>query len=241
MFEEMITGESEIPIGGLLTIDELDKFQYVRSEFTTPMFKAKITFEYTSMRFNASCVRLFPDSDHIQLLADPNKKRLLAWACAPHDKDSLRWSILKDGKPQTRYIRARMLCAKVYKMMEWNIKHWYKVMAVYQELNDVKFIVFNLEECEMYVLDESQAPTRNTRIKRKRIFPVDWENSFGTPYAEHKSTYETDINTLHLLSNTQEEDSLHKGEITPRVPTSSEIITREYYTPDEIEKGGGSK
>jgi len=233
--------ENEKVIGGLLSLEELDNFQYVRAEFTTPFFKPKVTLEYKDMRFSSSCVRLFPESEHIQLLADPIKNRLLAWPCSVHAKDSIKWSRLVTGKPTTRNIRARMLCAKIFKMMNWNMYHRYKVMAVYQEINDVKFVVFNLNECEMYVVDETPSKDGVIRLKRKKMYPVDWENSFGTPYAEHKLTYETDINVMHLLSNTLDSDDNEKSTLEPRVPTSKEIITSQYYIPDELEEGGGNK
>jgi hypothetical protein len=238
MSEEKLTQEGDKVIGGLLSLEELDNFQYVRSEFTTPFFKPKMTIEYKDMRFSASCVRLFPDTEYIQLLADDSKNRLLAWPCNEHSKDSIKWSLMKSGVPTSRNIRTRVLCAKLFKMMSWNIHHRYKVMAVYQEIKDLRLIVFNLEECEMYVIDDSPSPDGIIRLKRKVIYPVDWENSFGTPYAEHKATYDIDIDSYHILSNSKDGDTKENVALEPRLPTSSEIITREYYTPDEVEKGG---
>jgi len=231
----------EIPVGGLLSIEELNNFEYIRSEFTTPVFKAKITLNYDSFALNSACVRLFPENDYVQILADQKKCRLLIKPCNQYDKDSVKWSNIKNGKPQSRSIRARMLCAKVFKMMNWVIDYRYKIMAVYQELDELKFIVFNLEECEMYIPDK---PTtlKNGKVtqKRRKVFPIAWEKSFGTPYAEHIATYETEISAMHLLSNEIEQE-LPESAVVPRVPTESEIITRNYYVPDDLIEEGKSK
>lgn len=230
--------DNAIPVGGLLSREELVLFEYIRSEFTTPVFKPKITLDYDNVAFNAACVRLFPESEYIQILADQSKRRLLIWPCMQFDKDSVKWSNLKNGKPQSRNIRAKMLCAKIFKMMHWVTDYRYKVMAVYQEFDSLRFVVFNLVECEMYVPGEVSAADGSVKKKRKKVFPIDWETSFGIPYSEHSETYHTDISALHILSNTTEDDTIAKPVIIPRIPTASELITREYYVPDELIKSG---
>ncbi|MCL2224093.1 MAG: hypothetical protein FWB96_03885 [Defluviitaleaceae bacterium] len=86
-------------------------------------------------------------------------------------------------------------------MMKWDINTRYKAMAVYQEFPDKKLAVFNLEDAEGYT------PEQRKGSKRKQLFPIDWENSFGSP-------------------------------VVARIPTPGEIITREYYVPDEIVEQG---
>jgi hypothetical protein len=120
-------------------------------------------------------------------------------------------------------------------MMNWNIDNRYKIMAVYQEIEQQRLIVFNLVESEMYVPEEKENEDGTLSIKRKKVYPIDWENTFGSPYAEHKETYAVDLDRLYFLSNNSESE---KPSIDARVPTASEIITRQYYVPDEIKKGG---
>ena len=134
-----------------------------------------------------------------------------------------------------------MLCAKIFKIMTWNIDYRYKIMAVYQEIEDLKFCVFNLSECEMYVPDEMDTGDGSKKKKRRKVFPIDWESSFGTPFAEFESTFDTDINSLHLLSDSTLDDLTEKPKIIPRIPTSREKITSPYYTPDDITGKGKKK
>jgi hypothetical protein len=91
--------ENTIPVGGLQSREELNDFEYIRSEFTTPVYKPKITLDYDNLTFNAACVRLLPESEYVQMLADQKKKRLLVWSCKQHDKDSVKWSIIKTQIP----------------------------------------------------------------------------------------------------------------------------------------------
>jgi len=225
----------------LLSVEELNDFQILRPEFTSSVFKPKITFNYDTAIFNAACVRLFPESEYVQILVDPGRKRLLTMSCKQHDKASIRWSIIKNGKPNSRIIRGRILGAKIYRMMSWDIQCRYKIMAVYQELGGKRFTLFNLFECEMYVPEERSTDDGTGKKKRKKVFPIDWEKSFGTPYAEFSSTYDADIKSMHLVSNNTPDEMDEKDAIRPRVPKSSEIITSTYYTPDEIVKKGKKK
>lgn len=229
------------PVGGLLSRDELRSFEYIRSEFTTPVFKPKITLDYNNFTLNAACVRLFPESEYVQILADPKKRRLLIWPCRQFDKDSVKWSSIKNGKSQSRNIKAKMTCAKIFRMMNWITDYRYKVMAVFQELDELRFVVFNLVECEMYVPGEITAKEGNAKNRRRKVFPEEWERSFGTPYAEHKETYQTDISSMHLLSNSEGDDTNSRIAVIPRIPTASELITRDYYVPDELVKGEGKR
>ena len=230
--------ENIMPEGGLASREELLGFEYIRSEFTTPVFKPKITLDYDNLTFNAACVRLFPESEYVQMLADQRRQRLLVWSCKQFDKASVKWSNIKNGKPGSRNVRAKILCAKIFRMMNWNINFRYKIMAVYQELDELRFTVFNLEECEMYVPQEQTLPDGTVKKKRNKVFPIDWDKTFGTPYAQHSATYEADLSALHLLSNSTLDDLNEKPVIVPRAPTPGEIITRNYYVPDNIvEKG----
>jgi len=229
--------EHNIPEGGLVSLEELDEAEFMRAEFMTAVFKPKVTLNYGDLTFNTSCVKLMGDTAYIHLLVLPKTKRLVIMPCGEYDKDSIKWSIIKDKKPKSRNIRAKIACAKLFQLMNWNIDYRYKILAVYQVINGQRLIVFNLVESEMYVPEETKNEDGSIKTKRKKVYPIDWENSFGTPYSEHKDTYAVDIEHIYFLSNRADEDS-ERQVIDARIPTASEIITRQYYVPDEIKKGG---
>lgn len=237
---EIVESGTEIPEGGLRSLDELQEAEYIRAEFITPVFRPKVTLNYTDLIFNTACVRLMDDTEYVQMLVLPSTKRLVIMPCNEYDKDSVKWSIFKDGKPKSRNVTARIACGKLFQLMDWNINYRYKIMAVYQILQDQRLVVFNLNECEMYVPDDKAKTDGSTRIRRKKVYPIDWEKSFGSPYSEHRETYAVDLDHLYLLSNDIELDA-PKPAVDGRIPTPEELITREYYTPDDIKKGGGDK
>jgi hypothetical protein len=230
--------KDKIPEGGLKSLDELLEAQYVRAEWVSPVFKPKVTLNYGDITFNTSCVKLMEDTEYIHLLALPSTRRLVVEPCKERDKDSIKWSVIKDGKPKSRKVPAKIACAQLFRLMSWNIGYRYKIMAVYQVLEGRRLIVFNLIECEMYVPEESDNDDGTKRARRRKVYPLDWENSFGSPYAEHKDTYAVDLNRLYYLHGDSDSDA---PPIDARVPTASEIITRQYYVPDEIKKGGKKK
>jgi hypothetical protein len=226
--------EYEFPEGGLKSLDELQEAQYIRAEYLNPVFRAKVTLNYTNLVFNASCVKLLADTEYINLLVLPTTRRLVVEPCGEHAKDAARWSETKGAKLKPRYIPAKVACGQLFKLMNWNITYRYKIMAVYQEIEQQRLIVFNLVECEMYIPEETEGASETTRTKRRKVYPIDWKNTFGTPYAEHKDTYTVELDKMYLLTSAKSE----KHQIDARVPTASEIITRQYYVPDEIKKGG---
>ncbi|MDL2287384.1 hypothetical protein LJB90_02320 [Eubacteriales bacterium OttesenSCG-928-G02] len=225
--------ENEIPIGGLLSIEELNGSQVIMPEFTAPTFRPKVTLNYRDLTFNSSCVKLFPDSEYFQLLVDEKKKRMIAIPCGQYDVGVVKWSNIKKGKPQPRNIKAKVACAKIFRLMDWDITYRYKVMAIYQELNGIKLVVFNFADCTMLIPEEVIGKDGNVRTKRHTVYPLEWEKLFGPTYGEHRKQYEVDIQTYHLLSGQMTEE---QPPVVPRVPTPEEIMTRNYYVPDDIDK-----
>ena len=227
--------ENDIPIGGLLSIDELNQAQVIMPEFTAPTFRPKVTLNYGNLTFNSSCVKLFPVSEYFQLLVDDKKKRMIALPCGQYDVGVVKWSNIKKGIPQSREIKAKVACAKIFRMMDWDITYRYKVMAIYQELNGIRLVVFNFADCTMLIPEEVIGADGKVKTKRHTVYPIEWEKLFGPTYGEHRKQYEVDIQTYHLLSDKLTEE---QPPIIPRVPTPEEIMTRDYYVPDELDKRG---
>jgi len=228
--------ENTYPEGGLKSLDEINSFDVVRSEFLSPTFRPKITLNIDKLAFSSSCVRLIPDNSYVQMLFDQGKKRVVLLPCGQYDKDALKWSSSNGAKLNPKSITARLLCAKLFDFMQWEANNRYKVMAVYQVLEGRKLIVFNLLEYEMVVPEVVMDAKGNVKKKQRSYYPIDWRASFGTAFGDHRSTYEVNLDDYYLMSNKDgaNESETTAGEaITGQVPTASDIITRQYYTPDE--------
>lgn len=229
---------NEIPVGGVQSLDELLDCEVVRSEFLSPTFQAKVTIKFTSLSFNAACVRLFPDTQFIQVLIDRSRKRIIVIPCLEYTPGRLKWSNLKNGKNQSRNCLAKITCAKLYEMMNWIPENRYKIMAVYQEIEDIRLIVFNLIECEMVVSETIVRNDGKTVKKIKVIRPLDWLETFGNPFRSYSDAYKVDLDKHYLLPDNltgEERESLLKERkpIIPHEPTPKEIMLREYGGEDD--------
>ena len=235
--------QNEIPEGGIFSLTELDNCEVVRGEFLSPTFLPKITLRYESFSFSSSCVRLFPDAQYVQILTDRNKKRIIILPSNPLVKEALKWSTLKNEKSYSRSCLARILCAKLYSLMNWIPENRYRVLAVYQEIENVRLIVFNLEECEMLVPETITTDDGKTVRKQKKILPDAWRETFGMTYKEHKDAYNVDINAHYILSDNKTGMDAEVGisygrEIVGREASAVEIITRPYggFSPEPTEE-----
>jgi len=233
---DKITG-TDVPVEkGIESLGELEVCQVVRSEFMSPTFRPKLTFNIDSISFNSSCVRLFNRVEYVQLLINVNKKQLIVLPCEKTTKDSLKWCTLKGEKVVPRKNSCRIFGAKLYELMGWIPDNRYKVQAVYQKIGDVELLVFNLEECEMIVPQYSENADGKRVRKVRRYYPEAWKESFGMTYREHKQSIDVDIDAHYMLHKARdggESAFAHtQREIRGEALKPSEIITRQYNTPD---------
>ena len=71
---ENIMSAALIEEDGLQSLEELNQYQVIRSEFVSPRLRAKVTFNVDSLTFSSKCVRLFPETQYIQLLINADEK-----------------------------------------------------------------------------------------------------------------------------------------------------------------------
>jgi len=230
---------NEIPIGGIQSLDELLDCEVVRSEFLSPTFQAKVTIQHRKFRFNAACVRMFADTEYVKVLIDRGRHRIIVIPCEEFSPCKLKWSLHKKGKPQSRDCLAEYTCAKLFDMMNWIPENRYKIMAVYQELEGVRLIVFNLVECEMVVVKTVVRDDGKTVKEQKIIRPDKWLESFGNLYRTHEEAYKVDLSKHYLLPDNltgEDRESLlaeRKPVVPQEPPTPREIVLREYGGEEE--------
>lgn len=226
------------PEGGLQSLEELNQYQVVRSEFISPTYRPKVTINRNEFYFSASCVRLFEDTVHVLILVRPEEKRIIIKPCDENTKDAFKWCVIKNGKRQPRHSVCRIFGAKLYDVMQWIPENRYKVQAIYQILGGERLLVFNLEECEMVVPEIITLDDGKTVRKLKKYYPHDWRESFGMTFQEHSESYKVDINAHYLLSNardgSQRDYVFTEKNVKGRLPTDSEIIVAPYsYVTDD--------
>ena len=222
-----------IPQGGIHSLEELYDSELVRSEFLSSTFQAKVTIQYASLLFNAAAVRLFPDTQYIQVSVDRKGRRIFVVPAHEFAPCRLKWANLKKDKNQARNCLAKITCAKLFDMMNWIPENRYKIMAVYQEIEGVRLIVFNLIECEMLVTEMIETGEGSTKKRVKVIRPKEWLDSFGNLYRDHADAYKVDLNAHYLLPDNlsgEDKDFLlsEPKSVRAHTPNAFDIMRTQY-------------
>lgn len=147
--------------------------------------------------------------------------------CQDYDRDSLKFATLKRDKNNPRKCMARIFCSMVYEMMGWNRAAKYRCMAIYQELDDKRVIVFNLDECLQVFTEVIESPggkkKRNTIIN----MPEDWKGRFGYTLEELDGKYKVDT-TSTFITIDHKTGERHNTQISAKLPTPEELMHRPY-------------
>ena len=224
----------EIDEKGIISLKELEEAQVVQAEFLSSVYKPKVTLNYDTITFNSSCVRLFKEAEHILILMDLNRRRIVIIPCHEHEKNAFKWCKIKEGKKLSRTSSARIFGGKVFEMMQWRKENRYRPQAIYQELEGRPIIVFNLNEAEMVKPEIITRDDGKKVYKCKKFYPEEWRNSFGMTYREHKESYKVDINANYVLYNTHDgtnnEFDLSTHSIKGKGMNPTDIMTQKYTT-----------
>lgn len=72
-----------------------DGFQVVRRELFAHLREPAVVIRRDSVTFNTACIAGLEDAVYIQILVNPEDKRMVVRKCEENDKDALRWCIAK--------------------------------------------------------------------------------------------------------------------------------------------------
>ena len=68
-----------------------DGYEVVHGEFFAHLNEPSLTFNNFKVYVNAVCIRKVPEFDYIQILVNPDAKKLAIKPCREEEKDSFRW------------------------------------------------------------------------------------------------------------------------------------------------------
>ena len=109
---------------------DLAGYQVTKAELFAHSREPAITIWQNRLKFNMACLRRFPGVTHIQVLINPEEKRLIIRPCEPDTPDSLRWASGGGEKEiKTRDLMCKFFAAKVYDLMQWDEKYKYKMLG----------------------------------------------------------------------------------------------------------------
>lgn len=199
----------------------------VRGDFLAATFKAKVTFDYESVTFNMTCVKIFPDDQFVSLTVDPANQRIIVEICEEGDSFSLKFANKKEGRNVPRRCLARHFCQMLFEMMGWHTQAKYRTLAIEQEFFGKRIIVFNLDEC-LQVFTETFEQTDGTKKRTTTInMPEGWKGRFGYTLEELETKHrvEKSAEFVRIDNKTGERRGVF---IEPKLPTPEELMHRPY-------------
>lgn len=181
-----------------------DRFQVVRGEFFSHVYEPCISFNNYKVYVNTACIKKLPDTDYVQILVNPSKKKLAVRPCREEDKDSVRWCSATE-KRSPKQITCRVFFAKVINLMEWNPDYRYRLVGKLIRSNDELLFVFDLNSPEIFVrtIKDGGKP----KSSRTPSYPTEWEYQFGIPAEEHQKSLQIDVFKEYTVFSMREKTS----------------------------------
>lgn len=178
--------QNSIPLEDLAEEEVVDLagYQVTKAELFAHSREPAITIWQNRMKFSMACLRRFPGTTHIQVLINPEEKRMIIRPCSPDTPDCLRW-ISKGGdkEAKTREMMCKFFAAKLFDLMEWDEKYRYKILGKPATCDGEFLFLFKLNDFELFLSG-----------KRKGSYlPSQWRDYFGVPAEKHEEEYKVNL------------------------------------------------
>lgn len=168
-----------------------DGYQVVRREFFAHVYEPSITFSSCKVWMNTACLNRMPDVDYVQILVNPEDKKLAVRPSMEDEKDSFLWCTNKGTKRKPKQITCRLFFAKVIQLMNWNPDYRYKLLGELIQSGNEYLFIFDLTATEIY--QRLQNDNEKPKTSRTPVFPAEWQNQFGLPVEEHRQLLQVNI------------------------------------------------
>lgn len=167
-----------------------DGYQVVRGEFFAHLYEPSFTFNNNRISVNTACLRKLPEVDFVQIMVNPEDKKLLVRPCSEEEKDSFRWC--STGKKRIpKQIICRVFYAKIISLMGWNPNYRYKLLGKLIKSGEQFIFAFDLTTPEIYKrLIREDGKTKSSRTPS---YPPEWQNQFGKSVEEHQQSLQINI------------------------------------------------
>jgi len=196
-----------------ITVDEnfkYDGYQVVRGEFFSHIYEPSITFNKSKISVNTACIRKLPDVEYVQILVNPDEKKLAIRPCQENEKDSFRWRTANTKKLSPKQITCRIFFAKIFALMGWNANHRYKLLGKLIQSGDELLFIFDLNTPEIY--QRTLKDGEKEKISRTPTFPEEWKDHFGLPVEDHKKSLQINMFDGYAVFGIQEQRGIKKQE-----------------------------
>lgn len=166
--------------------------QIVRGEYFTHMNEPAVTFVNSQVYVNTACIRKAPNVEYIQILINPNEKKMAIRPSTEDVKDSFCWKT-KRGAP--KHVGCPILFAMLVDLLGWDPECRYKIIGKRIKSEGEYLFSFNLDNRQMFkptiYIDENGEERK--KVSRTPIYNDDWKNQFGLPVDEHQRAFQVNI------------------------------------------------
>lgn len=107
------------------------------------------TLQDYKISVNTACIKNLPKFDYVQILINPNEKKLALRPCKEDTQNVLRWCSAT-VKRSPRKITCRIFCAKIMLLMNWNPINRYRIFGDLIGSEKEPFFIFDLNTPEVY-------------------------------------------------------------------------------------------
>lgn len=194
-----------------------DGYQVVRREFFAHVYEPSITFNNCKVSLNTACLTQMPDVDYVQILVNPEDKKLAVRPSHEDEKDSFLWCTTRGVRRKPKQITCRMFFAKVIQLMDWNPDYRYKMLGKLIRSGSEHLFIFDLTATEIYqrFLSEEEKP----KTSRTPVFPAEWQNQFGLPVKEHRKLLQVNIFDGYTVFGIKDKSAKSAVDVSKEQPT----------------------
>lgn len=168
-----------------------DGYQVTRREFFAYTQEPAISFNRFQIYVNSVCLKKCPEVDYVQILVNPEAKKLVIRPCGEDERDSFSWrSNCKIGR-KPKQITCRIFYTKIMDLMGWDPQMRYKLLGKLVHANDEDLFLFDLNAPQMFTRKPNEQAVR--RPSRVPILPAEWKDQFGSSVEEHRRSLRIDL------------------------------------------------
>lgn len=191
-----------------------EDYEVVRGEFFAHTYEPMVSFYSNKIFVNTACLRKFEEVEYIQILVNPEEKKLAIKPAEEEDKDSFKWTAGK-SKRTPRQVKCTLFYAKVFSLMGWNPDYKYKLLGKLIRSKNELLFVFDMKSPEIFIR-RADIASGKVKLSRNATYPEEWQNQFGLPAKDHQNTVSINIFDGYTVFGIQKESETQNMEVEER-------------------------
>lgn len=201
--------------------ENLSGFQRIAAGFFAQTYEPALTINENKISVNAAAARLFPDVDYMEILINPEEKKVAFKPCDALNISGYKWAKTKDGK---RYATQRtgqpfVLC--VCQIMGWDPGNRYRILGKkLRSDTEEEILLFDLRAGQSFA-----KPTPGEKGKKNRsTILTGWNGVFGPNYGESQGSLRLNTFDGYTVFSIKDKQAVRTGQ-TETLQTTEEDVS----------------